>query len=158
MCDTVSLTGSNLLNSRTTDEVLAAEFWLVMNEISEGQLLLKYLTNRNLEYSLPSYLLTVIQCKMSVIYISCFSWYFGKIKRLEAEKKLLLGQNEHGAFLIRDSESRRNDFSLSVRDGDTVKHYRIRYEEDSDPNTGELQIQFIEQSCYSPNSLIKAVP
>ena len=45
---------------------------------------------------------------------------------MEAEKKLLLGQNEHGAFLIRDSESRRNDFSLSVRDGDTVKHYRIR--------------------------------
>ena len=35
-------------------------------------------------------------------------------------------QNEHGAFLIRDSESRRNDYSLSVRDGDTVKHYRIR--------------------------------
>jgi len=53
-------------------------------------------------------------------------WYFGKIKRMEAEKKLLLAQNEHGAFLIRDSESRRNDYSLSVRDGDTVKHYRIR--------------------------------
>ena len=53
-------------------------------------------------------------------------WYFGKIKRAEAEKKLLLAQNEHGAFLIRDSESRRNDYSLSVRDGDTVKHYRIR--------------------------------
>ena len=32
-----------------------------------------------------------------------------------------------GPFCIfRDSESRRNDFSLSVRDGDTVKHYRIR--------------------------------
>ncbi|CAH1773384.1 unnamed protein product [Owenia fusiformis] len=54
------------------------------------------------------------------------AWYFGKIKRIEAEKKLLLAENEHGAFLIRDSESRRNDFSLSVRDGDTVKHYRIR--------------------------------
>lgn len=53
-------------------------------------------------------------------------WYFGKIKRIEAEKKLLLPENEHGAFLIRDSESRRNDYSLSVRDGDTVKHYRIR--------------------------------
>jgi len=53
-------------------------------------------------------------------------WYFGKIKRIEAEKKLLLAQNEHGAYLIRDSESRRNDYSLSVRDGDTVKHYRIR--------------------------------
>ncbi|XP_037084638.1 tyrosine-protein kinase Src42A-like [Pollicipes pollicipes] len=53
-------------------------------------------------------------------------WYNGKIKRIEAEKKLLLPENEHGAFLIRDSESRRNDYSLSVRDGDTVKHYRIR--------------------------------
>ena len=53
-------------------------------------------------------------------------WYNGKIKRIEAEKKLLLDENEHGAFLIRDSESRRNDYSLSVRDGDTVKHYRIR--------------------------------
>ncbi|XP_076259036.1 tyrosine-protein kinase Src42A isoform X2 [Rhynchophorus ferrugineus] len=53
-------------------------------------------------------------------------WYFRKIKRAEAEKKLLLPQNEHGAFLIRDSESRHNDYSLSVRDGDTVKHYRIR--------------------------------
>ena len=57
---------------------------------------------------------------------SLFRWYFGKIKRIEAEKKLLLPQNEHGAYLIRDSESRRNDYSLSVRDGDTVKHYRIR--------------------------------
>eukprot|EP00096_Caligus_rogercresseyi_P009104 TRINITY_DN302_c0_g1_i1.p1 TRINITY_DN302_c0_g1~~TRINITY_DN302_c0_g1_i1.p1 ORF type:complete len:378 (+),score=115.91 TRINITY_DN302_c0_g1_i1:114-1247(+) len=45
---------------------------------------------------------------------------------MEAEKKLLLPQNEHGSYLIRDSESRRNDYSLSLRDGDTVKHYRIR--------------------------------
>lgn len=55
-----------------------------------------------------------------------YRWYFGKIKRMDAEKKLLMPQNEHGAYLIRDSESRRNDYSLSVRDGDTVKHYRIR--------------------------------
>jgi len=40
-------------------------------------------------------------------------WYFGKIKRIEAEKILLQPGNESGAFLIRDSESRRNDFSLS---------------------------------------------
>lgn len=53
-------------------------------------------------------------------------WYFGKVKRLEAEKKLLQSCNDNGAFLIRDSESRRDDYSLSVRDGDTVKHYRIR--------------------------------
>ena len=46
------------------------------------------------------------------LHLSC-RWYFGKIKRIEAEKKLLLPENEHGAFLIRDSESRRNDYSLS---------------------------------------------
>lgn len=52
---------------------------------------------------------TAILC----IYFIFFRWYFGRIKRIEAEKKLLLPENEHGAFLIRDSESRRNDYSLS---------------------------------------------
>lgn len=49
----------------------------------------------------------------SVIFVSTCRWYFRKIKRIEAEKKLLLPENEHGAFLIRDSESRHNDYSLS---------------------------------------------
>uniref|UniRef100_A0A915KC36 non-specific protein-tyrosine kinase n=1 Tax=Romanomermis culicivorax TaxID=13658 RepID=A0A915KC36_ROMCU len=53
-------------------------------------------------------------------------WYFGKVRRSEAEKLLLLALNCHGSFMIRDSESRQKDYSLSVRDGDTVKHYRIR--------------------------------
>ena len=85
------------------------------------------MTNSNLLCPQLVYLSLVIYCKLIVIlHFFCLRWYFGKIKRLEAEKKLLLGQNEHGAFLIRDSESRRNDFSLSVKDNDTVKHYRIR--------------------------------
>ncbi len=60
-------------------------------------------------------------------------WYFGRIKRLEAERRLLLSQNDSGAFLVRDSESGRNDYSLSVRDGatDSVKHYRIRFSDDA---------------------------
>lgn len=48
-----------------------------------------------------------------IILFFFFRWYFRKIKRIEAEKKLLLPENEHGAFLIRDSESRHNDYSLS---------------------------------------------
>ncbi|XP_052755909.1 tyrosine-protein kinase abl-1 isoform X1 [Galleria mellonella] len=71
--------------------------------------------NKNIELPLETYMK-----------LNSMPWYFRKIKRIEAEKKLLLPENEHGAFLIRDSESRHNDFSLSVRDGDTVKHYRIR--------------------------------
>ena len=33
---------------------------------------------------------------------------------------------ECGSFLIRESESKPGDFSLSLRDGEIVKHYRIR--------------------------------
>ena len=33
---------------------------------------------------------------------------------------------ENGSFLVRASESKPGDFSLSLRDGDNVKHYRIR--------------------------------
>uniref|UniRef100_A0A1I7S752 Tyrosine-protein kinase n=1 Tax=Bursaphelenchus xylophilus TaxID=6326 RepID=A0A1I7S752_BURXY len=58
--------------------------------------------------------------------ISAQPWYFGKVRRMEAEKLLLLSCNEHGAFLVRDSESRQNEYSLSVRDGVSIKHYRIR--------------------------------
>lgn len=48
-----------------------------------------------------------------IVLICICRWYFRKIKRIEAEKKLLLPENDHGAFLIRDSESRHNDYSLS---------------------------------------------
>jgi len=57
--------------------------------------------------------------------IEAEDWYHGMIKRNEAEKILLSG-GEHGSFLIRESESRQGDYSLSVREGDNVKHYRIR--------------------------------
>ena len=50
---------------------------------------------------------------LSLLSFKHYRWYFGKIKRVEAEKKLLSPENDHGAFLIRDSESRRNDYSLS---------------------------------------------
>lgn len=49
----------------------------------------------------------------TITLICIYRWYFRKIKRIEAEKKLLLPENDHGAFLIRDSESRHNDYSLS---------------------------------------------
>jgi hypothetical protein len=53
-------------------------------------------------------------------------WFFGDIKRAEAEKKLLMKGLPNGTFLIRKAESAPGNFSLSVRDGDSVKHYRVR--------------------------------
>ena len=63
-----------------------------------------------------------------VIYFSLFalSWFYGNIKRPEAEKLLLSPPNEHGAFLIRDNTKDKPSYALSIRDGDVAKHYRIR--------------------------------
>ncbi|NXL90417.1 FRK kinase, partial [Alectura lathami] len=53
-------------------------------------------------------------------------WFFGPIKRADAEKQLLYPGNQAGAFLIRESESLKGEYSLSVFDGESVKHYRIK--------------------------------
>lgn len=45
--------------------------------------------------------------------LSLFRWFFGAIKRTEAEKQLLYSENQTGAFLIRESESQKGDFALS---------------------------------------------
>lgn len=54
------------------------------------------------------------------------SWYWGDIPRAEAEKWLLTNNNRSGTFLVRTSSSQKDSLSLSIRDGENVKHYRIR--------------------------------
>ncbi|KAL6064633.1 hypothetical protein STEG23_030330, partial [Scotinomys teguina] len=57
-------------------------------------------------------------------------WFFRTISRKDAERQLLAPMNKAGAFLIRESESNKGAFSLSVKDvttqGEVVKHYKIR--------------------------------
>ncbi|XP_009283045.1 PREDICTED: tyrosine-protein kinase Lck isoform X2 [Aptenodytes forsteri] len=58
-------------------------------------------------------------------------WFFKNIGRKDAERQLLASGNTHGSFLIRESETSKGSYSLSVRDfdqnqGETVKHYKIR--------------------------------
>ncbi|XP_073711625.1 tyrosine-protein kinase fynb isoform X3 [Misgurnus anguillicaudatus] len=58
-------------------------------------------------------------------------WYFGKLGRKDAERQLLSTGNPRGTYLIRESETTKGAFSLSIRDwddvkGDHVKHYKIR--------------------------------
>ena len=57
-------------------------------------------------------------------------WYVAKISREESEKKLLVksGGNHmqpDGAFLVRPSETSPGDFSISVKFGESVQHYKI---------------------------------
>ena len=68
--------------------------------------------------------LTFLAFSLSISFSLC-SWYFGPIKRAEAEK-LLRANPTRGTFLLRESESKPGDYSLSIQDGETVKHYRIR--------------------------------
>jgi len=56
-------------------------------------------------------------------------WYFGNMRRPEAEERLLDERNSEGSFLVRDSESTHQDYSLSIKDSGVVKHYRIRQNE-----------------------------
>ena len=57
------------------------------------------------------------------------SWFFGAINRTDAEKQLMQPYNVHGSFLVRESESRPGSYSLSVRNTDGVRHYKInRYD------------------------------
>uniref|UniRef100_A0A8B9KYD1 Tyrosine-protein kinase n=1 Tax=Astyanax mexicanus TaxID=7994 RepID=A0A8B9KYD1_ASTMX len=63
--------------------------------------------------------------------IQAEDWYFGKLGRKDAERQLLTVGNLRGTYLIRESETTKGAFSLSIRDwddvkGDHVKHYKIR--------------------------------
>ncbi|XP_075901998.1 tyrosine-protein kinase HCK [Nelusetta ayraudi] len=58
-------------------------------------------------------------------------WFFKTISRKDAERQLLAPGNAIGCFMIRESETPKGSYSLSVRDkdartGDAVKHYKIR--------------------------------
>ena len=53
-------------------------------------------------------------------------WYFGRIKRVDAEKQLMMSFNQYGSYLVQDSELTPGDYSLSIRDTDRVQNYRIR--------------------------------
>jgi len=54
-------------------------------------------------------------------------WYHGELSRNDAVKKLQTPGVAPGTFLVRKAESApAGNFSLSVRDDETVKHYKIR--------------------------------
>ncbi|XP_053293197.1 tyrosine-protein kinase Lyn [Pleuronectes platessa] len=58
-------------------------------------------------------------------------WFFKDMARKDAERQLLAPANKPGSYLIRESETPKGSYSLSIRDvdlqrTDSVKHYKIR--------------------------------
>lgn len=64
------------------------------------------------------------------IIVTPVSWYSGRTSRAHAEQ-YLQNQAQDGAFLVRLSESSPNDFSLSVKCGNSVQHFRIIKDKDN---------------------------
>ncbi|XP_065590745.1 tyrosine-protein kinase FRK [Cyrtonyx montezumae] len=116
-------------NARTEDdlsfqagdklEVLDAShegWWYARLLLPEGSVC----PGRKLQGYIPANYIAAVQS------IEAEPWFFGPIKRADAERQLLYPGNRAGAFLIRESESLKGEYSLSVFDGVSVKHYRIR--------------------------------
>ncbi len=61
-------------------------------------------------------------------------WYHGNITRAEAE--LTLSSDINGSFLVRESESKRGKYSISLRYDGRVFHYQIH----SEPSTGRRYV------------------
>uniref|UniRef100_A0A3P9KAZ8 Tyrosine-protein kinase n=1 Tax=Oryzias latipes TaxID=8090 RepID=A0A3P9KAZ8_ORYLA len=58
-------------------------------------------------------------------------WFFKDLTRKDAERQLMAPANKPGSYLIRESETSKGSYSLSIRDRDNqgidlVKHYKIR--------------------------------
>ena len=51
-------------------------------------------------------------------------WFYRRITRARAEE-ILNRQYHDGAFLIRESESTQGDFSLSVKFGGVIRHFKV---------------------------------
>ena len=78
--------------------------------------------------------------------LSC-RWFFGRIKREDAEKRLMSPINSYGSYLVRiESESTPESYALSVRDRVQVKHYKIHHLE-----------KFIEEFFITVNSAFKTL-
>ena len=59
-----------------------------------------------------------------------FSWFFGALKRAEANRVLMRPENDDGSFLIRNLDNKGSEqmlgwFMLSLKNDNEVKHYRI---------------------------------
>ena len=61
-----------------------------------------------------------------------FSWFFGAIKRTDAEKQLMQPSNKCGSFLVRYSDNSPSKYALSIKDKKRVLHYRIHRLDDGD--------------------------
>ena len=87
------------------------------------------ITNHSNLLTIDCMLCNTYVCIAPVIWSYLFhfvlSWFFGNIEKIVAEKLLMQNFNQKGSFLVRISGRGANFYSLTVRDVNNVRHYRI---------------------------------
>ncbi|XP_059782191.1 tyrosine-protein kinase Blk isoform X2 [Balaenoptera ricei] len=117
----VALYDYKAMNDRDL-QMLKGEKLQILKEAGDWWLAKSLITGR--EGYVPSNFVTRIET------LEVEKWFFRSICRRDAERQLLAPINKAGSFLIRESETSKGAFSLSVKDvttqGEVIKHYKIR--------------------------------
>ena len=71
---------------------------------------------------IPSNYMCMVQWKS----LEAEEWFFGNVSRIEARRLLNLSLNQYGSFLVGDSETTPGEYSVTVRDKERVRIYRIK--------------------------------
>ncbi|KAB1255956.1 Tyrosine-protein kinase Blk [Camelus dromedarius] len=117
----VALYDYNAVNDRDL-QMLKGEKMQILKEDGDWWLAKSLITGR--EGYVPSNFVARVET------LEVEKWFFRSICRRDAERQLLAPINKAGSFLIRESETSKGTFSLSVKDvtaqGEVIKHYKIR--------------------------------
>ncbi|KAF3818463.1 hypothetical protein GH733_011880 [Mirounga leonina] len=103
-------------------QMLKGEKLQILKEVGDWWLARSLITGR--EGYVPSNFVARVET------LEVEKWFFRSISRKDAERQLLAPINKAGSFLIRESETNKGAFSLTVKDvttqGEMIKHYKIR--------------------------------
>ncbi|XP_047573407.1 tyrosine-protein kinase Blk isoform X2 [Lutra lutra] len=103
-------------------QMLKGEKLQILKEVGDWWLARSLITGR--EGYVPSNFVARVET------LEVEKWFFRSISRKDAERQLLAPINKSGSFLIRESETNKGAFSLTVKDvttqGEMIKHYKIR--------------------------------
>uniref|UniRef100_A0A182YBW5 Suppressor of cytokine signaling n=1 Tax=Anopheles stephensi TaxID=30069 RepID=A0A182YBW5_ANOST len=80
-----------------------------------------------------------------------YGWYWGKLTRLAAQKRL--AQQVNGTFLVRDSQTEKHQFTVSFRSSGITLHCRIDFENNywsfsglTTPTTYQTMVELIQDT------------
>jgi NCK adaptor protein len=71
-------------------------------------------------------------------------WYHGKVARREAESLLNL-RAAHGQFIVRSSETKPGDFSISMKAPDRIKHFNVKNLPDGRLGIGQRKFDSMDE-------------